>query len=401
MQGKIKEGIHYVGVLNPSLRIFDVIMKTEYGTSYNAYLIEGENKTALIETAHKDYFDYFYENINEIIDPKKIDYLIMNHNEPDHSGSIKKLLEKAPNIQVVASAGGAIYLKNIVNDKNLNIKTVKTGDTIDLGGKTLEFINAPFLHWPDSMFTYLKEDKVIFTCDFLGCHFCEVQMFDHKIKDLNKYLESLKYYYDAIFSPFAPYVLQGLDKIKDLDIDMVCPSHGPILSKECLLKNAVESYRKWSQTEERSQKEIPIFYCSAYGNTKMLGEAIKKGIEKTIKDANVTLYNLIEEDMDKLAGKLNKSDAFLLGTPTINKDALPPIWQLLTHIDAINIQKRPVALFGSFGWSGEGIPNLKARLESLKLSVYENGYRVTFVPTQEDLEKAEEFGASFAKTLNQ
>lgn len=399
MNKKINDKVYYSGVLNPNMRVFDVIMNTEYGTSYNSYLIKGENKTALIETAHHDYFDYFYSNIKEIVDPAKIDYLIMNHNEPDHSGSINKLLEAAPQIEVISSAGGGIYLKNIVGRKDLKVKTVKTGDTLDLGGATLEFINAPFLHWPDSMFTYLKEDKIVFSCDFLGCHFCEPQIMDFKTKHLPQYLESLKYYYTAIFSPFARYVRQGINKVKELDVNMVCPSHGPVLTKEGLLKNAIDSYSQWSIEEKNEVKQIPIFYCSAYGNTKQLAESIKSGIESVLKSADVKLYNVIEEETDVLGNRLNKSDAFLLGSPTINKDALPPIWELLTKIDAINIQKRPAALFGSYGWSGEALPNLEARLKSLKVNVFDKKFRAVFVPTKKDLEEAFGFGEEFAKSL--
>lgn len=400
MAKKITDGIYYVGVLNPNMRVFDIVMRTEFGTSYNAYLVKGTEKTALVETCHLTFFENYIDNIKEVVDIDQIDYLVMNHNEPDHSGAIAKLLELNPNITIVVSQAGSIYLKNITNSKDLKIQVAKDGDELDLGGKTFKFLNAPFLHWPDSMFTWVPEDKTLFSCDFLGAHYCEPQMIDCKITYPENYLESLKGYYDAIFSPFNPYVVKGLDKIKDLDIEFACTSHGPILTKGCQLENAIARYREWSAPVVHEHKQIPVYYCSAYGNTKHIAEAIQEGILSVLPDANVELYNIIDHDMGSLAAKLNQSDAFLIGSPTINRDAVPPVWMLLSHLDAVNIAKRPVALFGSFGWSGEAVPNITKRLESLKLNVYEKPFRVTFVPTAEDLENAKQFGAEFAKTLS-
>ena len=178
---KICDDLYYVGVLNPNLRVFDIVMRTDYGTTYNAYLLKGKEKTALVEASHLNFSEYFLENIKSVAEVDKIDYLIMNHNEPDHSGSIAKLAETYPDITVVVSQAGSIYLKNITNIANLNLKVVKDGDTLDLGGRELQFINAPFLHWPDSMFTWVPDMKVLFTCDFFGSHYCEPQIMDTKI----------------------------------------------------------------------------------------------------------------------------------------------------------------------------------------------------------------------------
>lgn len=397
---EITNGIYYVGALNPNLRVFDVIMKTEYGTSYNAYVVKGSEKTALIETAHKTFFSYYLENVEKITDMSKVDYLIMNHNEPDHSGSIAQLLDRYPNITVVASQAGTIYLKNIVNKPDLNIKTVKDGDEISLGDKTLQFINAPFLHWPDSMFTWVPEDKTLFPCDFLGAHYCEPQIFDTRVAYPQNYRESFKGYYDAIFGPFAPYVVKGLDKIKDLDIEFVCASHGPVLTKNGLLAEAISKYKEWSAPFEKEFLDIPIFYCSAYGNTALLAEAIAEGIGEVLPNAKIELLDVIEHDMDELGKKLNQSSAFLIGSPTINRDALPPIWNLIAHVDAINIQKRPAAIFGSYGWSGEAAGNLAHRLQDLKVNLFEKQFRVVFVPTEEDLKAAKEFGKEFGQAVD-
>ena len=396
---QITEGVFYTGVLNPCMRVFDVIMRTEYGTSYNSYIVLGSEKTAAVEAAHLSFSDYYLENILEALGGRQLDYLILNHCEPDHTGCINRLLDQFPNLTVVVSQAGAIYIKQIAN-RPLNLMVVKDGHTLELGGKTLRFINAPFLHWPDSMFTWLEEDKILFSCDFLGCHFCEPQVFDVCTVYDDQYWDALKYYYDCIFGPFQPYVRQGLDKIQDLDIAFDCNSHGPILTKNGKLQKVLELYRQWSAENVRKQKHIPIFYVTAYGNTRKIANAIAKGITETIPDAQVECYDIIEHDMNMLTTLLNESDAFLVGSPTINRDAVAPVWQLLAGIEAVNIQKRPVAVFGSYGWSGEGVPNLAQRLTALKCKVWEEQFRVNFVPSAQDLENAVAFGKAFAESLS-
>lgn len=393
---KIVNGIYDVGVLDPNLRIFDVIMKTEFGTSYNAYIVKGSEKTALIETVHKSFFSAYIEQIEEIVDLSDVDYLVMNHNEPDHSGSIAQLLQRYPNITVLASQAGCAYLKNIVNLPGMQIKTVRDGDTVSLGDKTLQFLIAPFLHWPDSMFTWVPEEKVLFSCDFLGTHYCEPQLLDERVVYPEYYWASLQNYYDAIFAPFGAYVTKGLDKISGLDIRFACPSHGPVLTKEGFLPEVIRRYRNWCRPARQGQTSIPIFYCSAYGNTAQLAEAIAKGIREVLPHAAVECFNIIEHNMEALQKRLNESTAFLLGSPTINRDALSPLWVLLAHVDAIRIPKRPAAVFGSYGWSGEATGSLAARLQTLKADVFEKQFRIVFVPTEEDLVAAREFGKEFA-----
>lgn len=398
---KITNDILSIGVLNPNMRIFDIIMKTEYGTSYNAYVVDGGEKVALIETVHLDFFDLYIENLKKAVSLDRVEYLVVNHSEPDHSGSIKRLLEVLPNIKIVASQACSLYLKNIVNSDSLNIIVAKDGDEIKLGSKTLSFINAPFLHWPDSMFTYVKEDKTLFPCDFLGTHYCEPTMIDTKLfpKYKKAYDSAMFSYYQAIFSPFKPYVLKGLDKIKDLNIEFACVSHGPVLTKQGFLPEVMEKYRIWSTPQEKTQKIIPIFYCSAYGNTRMLANAIKSGVDEVLPTAFTQCYDLNEHDMAEMGALINSCDACLIGSPTLNKDAVAPIWQLLSHIDAINFGKRHVGLFGSYGWSGEAFANLRGRLIGLKANVVENDLKVVLVPTENDLNAAKEYGVNFAKAL--
>ncbi|MBC8584325.1 FprA family A-type flavoprotein [Youxingia wuxianensis] len=396
---KITNDLYSVSIFNPNMRVFDIVMVTDYGTSYNSYLLKGSEKTALIECCHKSFLEQYLNNIKQVAELSEIDYIILNHNEPDHSGCLAQLVEYCPNATIVASQAGALYLKNITNKPDLKIQVAKNGDEISLGNKTLKFISAPFLHWPDSMFTWVAEEKALFSCDFLGAHYCEPYTFDYNMAYPEKYEIAFKGYYDAIFGPFKPYVLAGLEKIKDLPIELLCTSHGPIITKNGRLEYVRKMYETWSQPAKNEKLTVPIFYTSAYGNTRKLAEAIKTGILEEKSDAVCDLYDIIDHDLGAQAQLLNSSDAFALGSPTINRDAVPPAWMLLSHVDAVNNQKKPVLVFGSYGWSGEGVPNLIARLQGLKMNVFGEGLKVTFVPSEEDLKKAKELGKEFARTL--
>ncbi len=398
---KILNDIYSVGVFNPNMRIFDVVMKTEFGTSYNSYIVKGIEKTALIETCHATFFDAFLENIGEVCDFDSIDYIILNHCEPDHSGSLAKLLGYCKNASILVSRAGCVYLKNITNIENLPISVVKDGDSIDLGGgKSLRFISAPFLHWPDSMFTWYENEKALFSCDFLGAHYCESYVLDKNIAYPEKYATALEKYFDAIFSPFKSHVISGLEKIKELDIQAVCTSHGPVLTKGCMLEKAIGKYGTWSTPEKKEQLRIPVFYCSAYGNTGSIAQAISEGIKSVLPSASVEAYDINNYEMSELSARLNGSDAFAIGSPTINSDAVPPVWRLLGETDAINNKKKPALVFGSYGWSGEAVPNIIARLSGLRMNVFGEGFKVNFVPSEEDIDRAFGIGREFAQSLN-
>ena len=227
---ELKNNIFYVGVKDPTLRTFDIFMKTEYGTTYNAYLVKGE-KTALIETAHEKLLDSYISNIEEIMPVSEIDYLICNHTEPDHSGSVKKILELNPDIEVVGSIAAIRNLKEITN-MTFKEHIAKDGAELDLGdGKVLKFCIVPNLHWPDTMVTYLESEKTLFSCDVFGAHYCEDAVVDEDIIYYDKYEKAMKVYYDCIVSPFNAFVVKALEKLSALDIEMVCNSHGPVLKK--------------------------------------------------------------------------------------------------------------------------------------------------------------------------
>jgi len=396
---KVANGVYSVSIYNPNMRSFDVELHTEYGTSYNSYVVYGSLKTAVIEANHETFAEEWLAQVEAAMDGREPDYLVVNHTEPDHSGAVAACCKLYPNITVLCSSSAAIMLKNITNDPDFKPQVVKDGDSVDLGGMTLEFYGAPFLHWPDTMFTWLLERKVAFTCDFLGSHFCEPLMFDYSIVYRREFSAAFKEYYDAIMYPFPSWVQNGLKILDALKPEIVATSHGPILTKDCVLDRCIEFYRKWSTENEAAPKKIPIFYCSAYKNTEKLALSIAKGVRKTLPFAKVSTFDLVNADIEQMADVMNESDAFLLGSPTINKTALPTVWNLVAEIDAINIAKRPVALFGSYGWSGEALPHLAARLQSLKAKVFEPQFKVQLVPTNDDLAAAEEFGKAFAESL--
>lgn len=394
---KITENLYSVGILNPAMRIFDVIMKTDYGTSYNSYILKGKEKTALIEVSHADFFDSYLNNIKEVCEPSDIDYIILNHCEPDHSGALADILKHC-DAKIVCTKAGSNFLKNITNSESIDYMVVNDGDTLDLGGIELKFIPAAFLHWPDSMFTYCESEKVLFSCDVFGCHYCEPYMFDKFIAYDKSYNIALKGYFDAIFGPFKPFVVSGMKKLEGLEFDIVCPSHGPVLTKGGKLDCVLEKYREWSTPVNNDKKTIPVFYCSAYGNTAKAAFAIGKGISK-VSDVETKVYNINDYDLTELAGIINSSNAFAIGSPTINSDAVSPVWSLISTIDAINNRKKKALVFGSYGWSGEAVPNLIGRLKGIKNDVYGEGFKFCFVPTDEDLKSAEELGEEFAKAV--
>ena len=394
---KITDRIYSVGVQNPDLRVFDIVMATKYGTSYNSYVVKGE-EVALIEASHADFEGEYEANIREVVDPANIKYIILNHTEPDHSGALRDLLKLCPQATVLATAVALNYLKNIVNEP-FNSRPVKDGEVLDLGGVTLTFAPSPLLHWPDSMFTYCPEEKTLFSCDVFGSHYSSKSMLDKEIDNVDGYKEAFKGYYDAIFGPFKPFVVAGMAKIAKFPFETVCPSHGPVLTKDGQLPYVLDSYRAWSKVTKNAVRTVPVFYCSAYGCTAKLAKAIADGVKEVIPDAACETYNLIENDMADMRAKVNSADAFAVGSPTLNADAVPPVWDLLAGVDAINCRKKPVAVFGSFGWSGEAVPNLIARLTGLKTAVVGEGLKVCFVPTDADLEAAKEYGRQLASAI--
>lgn len=393
---KLADHIYSVGVLNPGLRVFDIIMDSPYGSSYNAYLITGE-KNVLIETVHADFFDEYLENIQSVIDVSKIDYLIMNHTEPDHSGSVAKLLALNPNIEIYSTMAAKKYITAIANQE-YRYHVVKSGETLDLGDRSLQFIVAPLLHWPDSMFTWDESSGLLFTCDFLGTHYCEPTMLDSGIHYREKYMEQVHHYYECIFGPFKPYVLKGLEKIDGLPVRMVCPSHGPCLVQE--IDEIKGLYRKWSLPVEHRRRKVAILYASAYGCTKQLAQAAYEELSAD-SELEVRLIDVVFAPFEESVAAANEADALLIGSCTINRDAPKIIWDVLSSIDAINVRSKPAGAFGAYGWSGEAVGMMRSRLDHLKYNFEGEGVRSNFTPTAEDLAKMKGYARSIADQISE
>jgi len=384
--------IYWVGALDYDIRRFDVIMDAEYGTTYNSYIVKGDDTTILFEIVKETFYDEFLERVQQVTDPSKIDYIVVNHAEPDHSGSLRNLLELCPHAVVVGTGAAIRFVKEIVN-RDFKSMVVKEGDILVAGGLTLQFIMAPFLHWPDSMYTYIPQRQTLFTCDSFGCHFCGEEVFNDVLN--RDFLPAYKYYFDVIMGPFKSYVLQALDKIKPLDIKIICPGHGPVLRTD--IQKYIELYRDWATVTPPARKSVVVAYVSAYGYTYKMAKAIAEGIQSTGTD--VYIYDLVESDHGELMGRIHEAVGLLVGSPTILGDTLPPVWQLLAELNPVIHKGKLAGAFGSYGWSGEATANIEGRMRQLRLNIPVPALKIFFNPSEQQLEEAFAFGKEFAKAV--
>lgn len=396
---KITEDLFWVGALDPNLKIFDIIMETKFGTSYNSYLLRGSEGIALFETVKEKFFDEHLEKIRSVINLEDINYVVVNHTEPDHAGSVEKILEYAPNATVVGSNLAIKYLTEIIN-KPFKNKVVKDGETLSLGNKTLKFISAPQLHWPDTMYTYVIEDETLITCDSFGAHYCDERVLKSAIEDSKEddYIEAYNYYFRMIMGPFKPFVLKALDKIKDLDLKFICPGHGLVLDNNNIEKY-MNLYKEWCQSVKRKKQSIVIPYVSAYGYTEEIAQEIKKGIESSNFYVDILMYNLVTADMNEVLSEINQCSGLLLGSPTLLSDTLPQIWTILTSLNPVIHKGLSASCFGSYGWSGEALKNINERYKQLKLNVVSEPLGIIFKPSENNLKDAYNFGLDFAKKV--
>ena len=392
---KAMDDLWWVGVEDHDLRVFDIVMHSDWGTSYNAYAVRGAEGVALFETVKEKFFDEYLQNLKEVCSLDEVKYIVVGHTEPDHSGSLEKLLDLTPNATVVGSATAITFLKEIVN-KPFASRAVKEGDTIDLGGRTLTFLSVPFLHWPDSMYTYIPEMKALFTVDSFGCHYADDRVFNYFIDW--EFTEFYKYYFDCIMGPFKPFVLKALDKIKPLDIQFIGNGHGPVLRAN--IPHYLELYRQWATpvVVPADERRVAIAYVSAYGYTKQLAGVIADALaEGGVK--HVELYDLVECDLETARAAVQSADGFLLGSPTLVGDALPPIYEMLVGLNPIIHKGKPAGAFGSYGWSGEAVPKLTAQMQAIGLALPVEGLKVRFKPSEAQLAEARQFGLDFAAAV--
>lgn len=392
----ITDDVKWIGILDYEIVTFDIVMETEFGTTYNSYFINADKK-AIIETAKAKFSQTYINKIKSVCNPSEIEYIILNHTEPDHSGALKDLLDLAPEATVVGSGNAIRYLSDMINIPFRSI-AVKDGETLDLGNKTLRFISAPNLHWPDSIYTYLEEDRILFTCDSFGAHYCDEEMFDDKVADYN---DAFKYYFDVILKPFSRFMLKAIEKIQTLDIDVVCPGHGPILRSGW--KEKVELSEKYAReyldiTKVDKVKKVLITYVSAYGYTKEMAEIIKIGLEG-VSDTKVTLLDIENIDLGELESEVVKADGILVGSPTINQNTLLPVYRLFSVINPLRDKNKHAAAFGSYGWSGEAAGIIADNLRNLKLKVMDDLGKFKFSPDEEKRIELVAFGSNFASQL--
>jgi len=395
---KLIEGVYWVGAIDYDLRVFDIVMATEFGSTYNSYLIVGSEKIALIDTAKEPFKEEFFSRINDIVDVKHIDYLIVNHAEPDHSGCVEYILEKNPNIEIYGSIPACMNLKEIVNDSNLKFHKVKEGEVLSLGNKTLEFTLQPNLHWPDTMFTYLKEDNILFTCDFFGAHYAFDGVMSSTLKNINDYDRSLKEYFDAIMSPFMAAVRSGVQKVKEYEPIIIATSHGAVLEGDYIPK-AIKLYEDWSKEITNEIPLVVIPFASAYNYTRTMAYIIKEAIETEFSGKiKVELYDLIEAKVDDVVKRIKQANGFLIGSATIVRDTLPTIWEILSKVNYEELKGKISTAFGSYGWSGEAVDNIIQRLEQLKMKPLP-GLKIKFKPSSSQERETREFGVNFANKL--
>lgn len=393
---KATENVYYVGVPDKELKVFDIIMKTERGTTYNAFIVRGRDKTVLFETVKDKFYAEFIANIEEVCEPSEIDYIVASHTEPDHSGCLAKLLAITQSATVVGSNTAINFLKEILNEPFPSL-VVTEKDTIDIGGMTLQFFNVPMLHWPDTIFTYIPEIKALFSCDCFGCHYADDNIFNDKIPNMASFEPAYKYYFDNIMGPYkTPNMVNALDKIKNLDIQFIGNGHGPVLRTH--IDKYIRFYREWCDPLPKDHKNAVIVFVSAYGYTASLACAVETGL-RAGGVSDITTYDLVTDSMDAARAAVAAADAMLVGSPTLVGDALPPIYEVLVGLNPVIHKGKFAAAFGCYGWSGEAVHNITTRLEQLRMNLPLPGLRIKFKPSEKELAEAEKFGADFAAAL--
>ncbi len=386
---EISQGVHWVGVRDWNRKLFDALIPLPGGTTYNAYVVVGTSKKALIDTVNPGFEKELEEKISRVVNPADIDYVVMNHAEPDHAGSIPHIMSINSKAMLVTTSKGAkmaqIYFKVPEN----RIKVVADGDTIDLGGKMLRFIEAPMLHWPETMFTYLQESKILFPCDFLGSHVA-MGLYDDEVDDL---LVHAQRYFGEIMMPFRVMGQKALDKIKDLDIKTIAPSHGPVHRNPQRILNA---YRQWTNGETR-QKAI-VVYATMWGSTEkmvklMVDTLASEGIETAV-------YNLAVSDIGDVAKDLVDARAIVLGTPTVLAGAHPLAVYAAYLVKALKPPAEYGVVLSSYGWGGGAIKHVQEVLGQTKMEVV-GAMEINGPPMESDYTKIVELGKALAGKIKE
>lgn len=392
---EIAAGVHWIGALDPGLRVFDIILRTANGTTYNAYVVRGSEGVVVIDTVKEEFAADFFRRLESVARYDEIRAIVLNHLEPDHTGALPELLRRAPQAQLHISTRGQAMLKGLLGGDGLSYRAVTTGDVLSLGDRRLTFLQTPYLHWPDTQCTYLEQAGILFSGDLFGCHYCDDRLFDDRVGDFRF---SFDYYYAHIMRPFGSYVREALALLEPLPITMIAPAHGPLLRGEP--QRAVARYRTLSAASRYGGQEptLLVFYISAYGNTRHMAEAVVMGAE-TAGGVRVSLYDLEGGEVAPFVDLIEGADGIVVGSPTINGDAVKPVWDLLSSLAMVGVRGKLGAAFGSFGWSGEAVAMIEDRLRGLKLRVPVRGVRAKLVPTADELAECHALGKSLALHL--
>jgi flavorubredoxin len=388
---EIAKNIYDVGVNDWNIRDFHGY-STYQGTSYNAFLIIDE-KIALIDTVKKEFSDQFIENISKIIDPKKIDYVISNHTEMDHSGSLPRVMHKIGEDKPLYCS--KMGLKNLSRHfpQKWNYHGVANGEELSLGKRTLTFLETRMLHWPDNMFTYVKEDKILFSSDAFGQHYAGHEKFDDQLGD--EIMFHAKKYYANILLLYSPLILKLLEKVTEigLEIDMICPDHGIIWRKDP--GRIINAYAKWA-SQEPEQKAV-VVYDTMWHSTETMAEEIAQGI--VAEGVIARPIHIRSSHRSDIMTEVLDAAAVIVGSPTINNQLFPTVSDFLTYMKGLKPKNKIGAAFGSYGWSGESVKLINQELEAMKFDIIDPGVKIQYVPDQDGKNACLELGRKIGKAI--
>lgn len=394
MAFKVTEMVSWVGKIDWDLQTFHgEEYSTHRGTSYNSYLIRDEKKV-LIDTVWSPFSKEFVENLKKEIDLNEIDYIIANHGEIDHSGGLPELMKEIPNTPIYCTKNAVKSLKGQFH-QDWNFVEVKTGDTLDIGKNKLVFVEAPMLHWPDSMFVYMTGENILFSNDAFGQHYASELMFNDLVDECELWQECIKYYAN-ILTPFSPLVVKKINEVLELNlpVDMILPSHGVLWRDNPL--QIVNQYMEWAKNYQENQ--ITIIYDTMWKNTKIMAEAIIKGIKNVDDTINVKLYHASLTDKNDIITEVFKSKTVLVGSSTINNTILSSISGVLEMMKGLKFKDKKAAAFGSYGWSGESPAVITKELKASGFDVIADGVKVLWTPDEEGVQNCIEFGEMIAKS---
>ncbi len=391
---EIKKNIYWVGIKDWELRKFHGDeFTTELGSTYNSYLIK-DQKTVLVDTAWDPFKEEYVAHLEKTVGLQNIDYIVINHSEVDHSGSLPLLMSKIPaTTPIYCTQNGAKMLKKHYH-QDWNFQVVKTGDTLATGEYELLFIEAPMLHWPDSMFTYVKGAATLLSNDGFGQHYATSAMFNDEVEPCELYEQALIYYAN-ILTPFSRMARQKIDQFRSLNLplEMIAPSHGVIWRENPL--QIVDKYYEWA--DDYQEDFVAIVYDTMWKGTKKMADAIASGLRK--QGTDYKLLNSAKTDHTLIMAEIFKAKALLLGSPTVNNGILASVAAAMDRVKGLKFKNKTGAAFGTYGWSGESVKILTRLLEEAGIQVVHEGLRFQYNPTEEELRQCREFGETFAQKI--